>query len=266
MFRHVLISIALASLAGMAAPARAADAECQQMFDYVLRALRSGATVPPNAIGWSISAEARIKAGEPCPGAPEGLAALARANPGAPVPATARIVVGETPDMLRWRELLGQLDRMSVVQRDRSGYGVPGYSAYPAGTPLAGFTGPTELEKLANRLGTDKVAELGRKIQFQDKLTVDRYCAVEPVECQRQRNGFQATNIAYSAAWSADPEKRAEYERKNPRPAASPTRTAAGSNSRNTGSQIVTVRQYDRNGNYLGSTVTTSTDASLMSK
>ncbi len=51
--------------------------------------------------------------------------------------------------------------------------------------------------------------------------------------------------MAYPIAYSAGPRRRA---------------------STATGSQIVTVRQYYRNGNYLGSIVTTSTDASLMVK
>jgi len=238
-------------------------AGCNALVDIVLADLRTGRTVPEDHISWAVTAESRIKSGAPCPPVPAALLTRAQAVPPRPGNAVnaSSFPVALEQERARWQQMWTELTNRSVGQQ--MAYGIAGDSGFHSGDPLDTYGQPTELEKLTLVLGDEKLLQLGRRFQLRSHPAHKRFCEIAPLEqCRAQQAGSLKTQATYQVAWMADPTNRANFERQygfKPNTASSVQavggRTAGGN---------VTLRVYDRNGNYQGSAVTSATEAGLM--
>jgi hypothetical protein len=261
-FTQALLALLLGAM-----PASARDeteSGCNVLMEIVFADLRSGRSVSPDVIAWGIAAEAKLKDGAPCPPVPSELLARAQAtpaSPGAPALAVSNFPLALEEVRARWQTLWDELTSRSVGGQMQ--YGIAGQSNFRPGDPLDSYGKPTELEKLSLELKDERLFQLGRRFQLRSYEAHRRFCAEAPLEqCRAQEAGIREGQSAFASARMADPQYRAEMAAKyGVKPEAGSRVQVIGGL---TGGGNVTMRVYDRNGNYQGSVRTSATEAGLM--
>ncbi len=220
--------------------------QCDAAYAQAKAEAEAGGKLPRDELWWSldyVNAKAGRKAmGEVCARVPAAL--LARVNTG--TAALDAIPYDTTsPDGVRWKQLWDELRARPVGEALK--FGIIGSTTVVIGEP-------SELERLSVKLGGRNLMRFGQAYQFRSSANIAAFCAAFPgPDCQKQRESF-------SLAWAAKQQREAK-----PREfAAVPEKQPAASWTALPPSATVMVRAYDARGNYLGSTVTTRTDAALM--
>lgn len=250
---------------------------CRVADQVVSEGLRSGRTLAPEEISWAIRFEAASERGE-CPTPPVSL--LGQVPTGAAVATRTEsdvLIEAMRAERARWEQMFADATDLSVGEQLKFGW--IGYAFEPEdeATP---FDQASELEALSVKIGTDTLLKFGSRFQLRDSRNVDAYCAAAPgtEACAAQERGRKASwesamtrkRFAEAAAEqkrldALTPGERAYEEARNGTAYTPPSGTGyVGAGSTSTASATVTLRVYDQYGNYQGSTVTTSTEASLL--
>ena len=250
---------------------------CRLADQVVIEGLRSGRTLTDEEVGWAVRFEAASTRGE-CPTPP--LSLLGQVPTGASDTVIAEAEAradGARAELDRWEKMFAAEKNMTVGEQIQFGWVGFAFEPMDETTP---FDQASELEALSAKLGKETLLKFGGRFQMRERRNIDAYCAAAPgtPACAAQERGNKASwesamtrkRFAEAAAEqkrldALTPGERAYEEARNGTAYTPPSGTGyVGAGSTSTASATVTLRVYDQYGNYQGSTVTTSTEASLL--